>query len=299
MLYLSCPLNLDIMKPNTPFLLSELTQNIHSPEAISEILDFYSGSKAVEYQNDGIPFILPILENRINDVSVKFSSFEKEFRNTLKLWKAIIEKANNILSSLESLNAIITSANYESNIYLHMQQCKTNFELSNTSLQSIFQSLNEHDFKVSRLNLDYYMHTNKQLAELVKSEEYKPDFIIEQLKNISDELYEYQKSIHWKELRAEIKNILQQIIAQSTNTLDKNSIHNFVQLVIKRKASNPLISDDLVTNLIRLQEDITKFILTFNVSINSIYLSDIKQNALIDNLVVYQLIFKALDINTL
>jgi hypothetical protein len=282
---------------STPFLLSALIKNVQSATSVQEIIELYCGPQTDENSNINIAVIMPILEIRMQDIAEKHLILETEFQITCKRWNDLIKKSNNIQMQLESLCAIINSGDHGSELYKLSFECKTNFGKSNADLKSIFLALNNHEFNIAHLNLHHYLHTHTKLCELVKADEYEFDFVQNQLNNISQELLAYQESISWFELRSKISSALQTFALLGSVSFDANykkSIHRFINEVLRKKSINALISDELIINVSKLREDLESFLAAFNASINSIYLSEVKQQAVIEAIIVYQTVLKKL-----
>lgn len=277
-----------------PFLLSELIRNVQSSKSVEELLELYSGPQTDENSNICIPALMPILEIRMQDLADKYLALETELQITCKRWVDLTKKSNNIAMQLGSLYSAIYSEDYGSELYQHALEVKTHFEKSNAELKSIFLAIIDHEFNVTQLNLHHYLHTHTKLSELVKADEYEFDFVKRQLSLISKELLVYQESISWLELRSKIHSVLQTLFILVANSLDKKSLIHFINEVIRMKALSPLISDVIVKDAGKLQEDIETFSAAFNASINSIYLSEVKQQGIIEAIIIYQIVLKKL-----
>ena len=95
-------------------------------------------------------------------------------------------------------------------------------------------------------------------------------------------------------MRAGIPGVLQTFISLYTVTPHNLSLLDFINLVRKHKATNPLISNKLLDEVNSLDSLLKTLLSLFNAAINSIYRSEVRQEEMIDAISIYQMILNRL-----
>ena len=267
----------------TTFILSELIFSVTSSASIKEILDLYEKSFIADNQFS-IPVIFPILEIRMKNVIQNYLELKQHLRTATKLLNNLMKKVEELFGLLTSIYGLVRNEDMNGKMHELVKEAAINFEQSCKDMRSVLFTMIDHETKILNLNPTLYADLHEIIKDTIEQNLYEDNYVKEQLNIMNDQLLAYQKTISGLELRSKTSVVLQTVFEF------RKAVNSILWIVNKRKATNELVPEILINMVNQLNEKFEAILEGFKAFINSIYVSEAKEQDIVETITVYQLI---------
>lgn len=244
--------------------LSKIIADIKDTSLLKEILKLYHKSLTDEHQYEA-PILVPVLNTRMKICVACNSVMENTQLKTVKKLEELSIKMNQSLATLASLFAVVNTTNFDSKINKYIKENLETLKPLTLSFSRLFLNFNTQVFKESEVDFEDLQKITQKLTELIDKGIYEEDWLIKQLNDVKKELRIFSRRTYDKKWREEMASIFEQYSTEHIKIIEQ------AEYIITRKATNPLISDEIVNLSTEIAQQFNVILTQINTAINSIY----------------------------
>lgn len=247
--------------------LNQLVKEINQSKLLAEQLENYRLLIHPKHQFQ-VDSIIPILSLRISTIADSFGNTDQFNNECLKSIKALSKQSKSIHGQVHAVFNQINTADYAEELQVNSSQLCENFDAVDFTIQRMLLVFMDETFEEYSTDLDSLTKKYKKLNEMLEEDENTNSWIIKQVRADQKELKAYSKEI-------ELSPIKKSTLSTYQNTIPViEGVYTFRALVMKKKANNPLISQNLVVEVDQLATDAQSLANDFNQWINLLYQYD-------------------------
>lgn len=265
--------------------LQLLVNEIHEPKLLKELIKDYESliDPSSKYQMESIIAILSI---RMKQIAINFSSTNAYNKSCLQQIEKLAKYSSHAKELLSSIDNTINASDTESPISVSASHLLEDVEATDYSIQKMYLVFMDETFEESSTDLESLFKKYKKLDEMLSNNTGTPEWMMKQVKMDTKELNHYAKEIALTPIKTTT-------IATYRNSLPIfNAAYSFNEQIAQEKANNPLIDNNLVTNVQEFIEKLNQIGVLFNEWINLLYQYDQQLSVVKDHIESFGIIAK-------
>ena len=224
-----------------PLSLSQLIDQIDQVKTLSEQLDLYE-RQLVSNKQFTVPRLVPVLTERITRVNTDFSQSRELFDDANSLMRSLRTELDSTFSLAGNLLNIATAMD-DTLIYKQTRDFLEQFEGFQESCTGLFDVTLDEYFQITTkvdIQAEYSRHLT--IDQYIRDGTETETWVIRKIQACAKQLHSDMRILSLKSLRRKIVSEYERLNGVSTLAHDLN------ELIIRKKALNPLISDEMVNS---------------------------------------------------
>jgi len=262
--------------------LPVLMNNITDVSTIKELLKTYNAQLKSDGQYE-LPVIFPILVSKSKDVNRQYKralSSQERYNTLFNKFVGQISKAQNIAAAISEM---IIAADFGTEIYTQSKDLNDRYVQLFASAQYL-RDLSGKELIDSTVNVSIPEITSMhpQINATIENGTQSKDWVVSQIADFSNTLHTDVRNLSTKTLRQKMAKFYTEL----TDIVEKTA--TFYDLILKKKAVNPLISEELVALISSLDRLSQKLHVKYTALLNLVYIHSDQLLAVNNAVLVYQ-----------
>lgn len=245
-------------------VLYELTNGIEETKLLEEITTLYETLFTDEKQYE-ISILIEVLNQRIETIAIAFATLHNYKTIVVNNLEQLMVNLNNVHATIAVRNSYNASVGFDTKFNGLCTDNMPKVASLCASFSKLFLSYNTQTFKEFEIDIDEVKNNLGKLKDLIDKYIYQSDWVLKQLKAVDNTLESFIKKTDGKKWRKSLATIFKEF----KNTAI--SVEKIAEYILNRKASNPLVNEEIVELSIKAATDFYKIIDDFKTTINNLY----------------------------